>query len=135
MDWSKNSNDGETTMNRSEIKAQRKELLIQELSKTAMKTKEIAQFLNITDGTAWEYVSEMRYKGLLYVAFYERTQGGPVAKYMSGDLDDAEYPEIVDIRVLRTRKYRATKKDKKILYVKPKARCDIAAAWMRNPIC
>ena len=122
-------------MNRSEIKAQRKELLIQELSKRAMKTKEIAQFLNITDGTAWEYVSEMRYKGLLYVASYERTQGGPVAKYMSGDLEDAPYPEIIDTTVLRTRKYRAKKRDQKLLSVKQLPRCDVAAAWMRNPIC
>ena len=122
-------------MNRKEMKAQRKELLIQELSKRAMKTKEIAEFLDIHDGTAWEYVSEMRYKGLLYIAFYERTQGGPVAKYMAGDLEDAPTPEFIDTTLLRNRKYKARKRAEKLLSVKQVPRCDIAAAWMRNPIC
>lgn len=122
-------------MNRKEQKAQRKQLVLEVLSHTAMKTKEIAGLLGITDGTAWEYVSEMRYKGLLYIASYERTQGGPVAKYMTGDLEDAPFPEIVNTTVLRTRKYRAKKRAQRTVYVKPKARCDIAAEWMRNPIC
>lgn len=122
-------------MNRKEQKAQRKQLLLEVLSHTPMKTKEIAGLLNVADGTAWEYVSEMRYKGLLYIASYEPTQGGPVAKYMTGDLEDAPFPEIVNTTVLRTRKYRAKKQAQQNVYVKPKVRCDIAAEWMRNPIC
>jgi predicted ArsR family transcriptional regulator len=122
-------------MNRKEMKANRKELLLEELTHTAMKTKEIAELLGIHDGTAWEYVSELRYKGLLYVACYEYTQGGPVAKYMKGNKEDAPYPQIIDKNFSRSERRRAMKKEVLLMSAKKKPRCDIAAAWMRNPIC
>lgn len=117
-------------MNRSEIKQQRLNLILEILSKQAMTTKEIAIELDVTDGTGWDYMGILKRKKLVYIEEYIWTPGGPVARYMTGNKADAFKPKS-DTKLMRSiaRKFRQEN-----YFNKNKPRCDIAAQWMRNPI-
>ena len=118
-------------MNKYEVKKQRLQLILEMLKKEPMTTKEVAIELGVADGTGWDYLGDLKRKRLVYIEEYVWTPGGPAARYMTGDKEDALKPE-TDKKLTRSARRRFRQAN---YFDKNKPRCDIAAQWMRNPIC
>ena len=94
--------------------------------------KEMADYLGETVVFVSKYITELRKKKMIYIAYYKRTtHGKPKSYYAVGDLPDAKMLPPIPVKDLQ-KKYREMNK-RQLTPQKITPRMDIAASWMLNP--
>lgn len=114
----------------------RKEKLITELlnamQKKPMTRQDMADYLGVTVVFISKYITELRQKKMIYIAYYERTtHGKPRSYYAVGDLPDAKTLPPIPVKDLQKKYRERTKHELTPRKITPKM--DIAASWMLNP--
>jgi len=115
-------------------KQQRLNALVAEMYKRSMTMQEAADFLHKDVRFIYKYIAELRFNEEIYVAFYDINHvGKPRPNFRAGSQPDQEIPDINN-NAKNVQKYRDKIKTE-LSSKKFTPRMDVAAAWMRNPIC
>ena len=119
-------------MDSRKLKKLRVEHLLKVMAHTPMTVRQMAEEINASVRMASEYLTEFKYKKLVFVAKYERTSGTPAIFYQAGNQPDAPKLERITSAEYNRRYREKTAIDRRKRPFVP--RMDIAAAWMSNPI-
>jgi hypothetical protein len=104
------------------------QMILNLLARKSMSKHELCVETGLNNSTIANYLYFMREKNLIYICAYEDNPvGKPTPRFRFGVGEDVTY-----IAKPRTK----AKKGKSENYSKLKMpRCDVAAEWMKNPIC
>ena len=113
-----------------------KEKLITQLLKAMqdqpMTRQDMADYLGVTVVFISKYITQLRQKKMIYIAYYERTtHGKPRSYYAVGDKPDAKTLPPIPVKDLQ-KKYRDRTR-RMLTPTKVTPRMDVAASWMLNP--
>jgi predicted transcriptional regulator len=122
-------------MSQKEMKQKRIQYLLLRMQKEPMNIHQMADAVNLSQKTFSKYLTEMRFKKLVYIAHYNRSATGAYTVfYQTGNFPDAEKPLPFGQQEYN-RRYKAKMYPNSIK--KPatnNARPDFAAHWLFNPI-
>ena len=119
-------------MDSRKLKQIRVKHLLEVMKHTPMTVWQMAEEINASPRMASEYLTEFKFKKLVFIAKYERTSGSPAVYYQVGNQPDAPRLERIDYSIHNKRyreKHKLNKQNRPFV-----PRMDIAAAWLRNPI-
>lgn len=124
-------------MNQKEIKDKRIEYLLDRMKAEPMNNHQMADLLCCSIKCVQKYITELRFKKMIYIEKYERRTGSYGVYYMAGNKPDAERPaplsQIEYNERYKARNARVTKFNEKLTNFKFVPRMDIAASWLKNP--
>ena len=107
---------------------QTSKLILDLLDKEPMSKHELAKQSGLNHSTICNYIYFLKEEKLIHISgWHQNPLGKATAIYKFGDDEDAEF--------IARKKYKSPYKPKGEVYNFKMPRCDVAASWMRNPIC
>jgi hypothetical protein len=104
------------------------------MQKEPMNIHQMADAVNLSQKTFSKYLTEMRFKKLVYIAHYNRSATGAYTVfYQTGNLPDAEKP-LPFSQQEYNRRYKLKTREPLRRIPTVTVRPDFASAWLFNPI-
>ena len=123
-------------MNLKLAKEKRIKVLLEELKTNEMNRHQMAEFLGINIKAVCHYVTQLKFHKQIYISRYERSSlGSYIVYYMTGNKENAVRPKAKSFKYYNEKKKMERQLAKEIKPVPFTPHMDIAAAWLRNPIC
>ena len=121
-------------MSQREMKQKRIQYLLLRMQKEPMNCHQMADSVNLSLKSFSKYLTEMRFKKMVYIDHYTRSEAGAyTVYYKTGNLPDAEKPLPFSQQEYNRRyklKTREPLRRTQTVTVRP----DFASAWLFNPI-
>ena len=116
------------------MKQKRIQYLLLRMQKEPMNIHQMADAVNLSQKTFSKYLTEMRFKKLVYIAHYNRSATGAYTVfYQTGNLPDAEKP-LPFSQQEYNRRYKLKTREPLRRIPTVTVRPDYAAHWLFNPI-
>jgi hypothetical protein len=121
-------------MSQREMKQKRIQYLLLRMQKEPMNCHQMADAVNLSIKSFSKYLTEMRFKKMVYIDHYTRSEAGAyTVYYKTGNLPDAEKP-LPFSQQEYNRRYKLKTREPLRRIPKVTVRPDFASAWLFNPI-